>query len=208
VTWANAAPLAAAGLGKTVAAGPPVTLDGSASMDPDDGIASFLWHQTGGAPVTLSDPTVANPTFTAPSSGADANPITFMLTVTDKGGLKSTATQTITVKYNGPDVRGKWVSFSNYCNKSLSGALQVSNLGNLATGSFTNAFYLSNDGNALSKLLKTQTVSSLKSGQSVNLSLQYTGTSLKGKYIIAVIDSGNAVQDVNKTDNSVKVLIP
>ena len=43
-----------------------VTLNGSNSSDPDNGIASYEWTQISGPLVTLSDNTGAQPTFTAP----------------------------------------------------------------------------------------------------------------------------------------------
>ena len=46
-----------------------VTLDGSASTDPDGTIASYTWTQTEGPPVVLDDATTAQPKFTAPVVG-------------------------------------------------------------------------------------------------------------------------------------------
>jgi hypothetical protein len=87
----NKAPTANAGPDQTVAEGDTVTLDGSNSSDPDDGIASYLWTQTAGTSVTLSNATVAKPTFTSPADlGAAGESLTFQLTVTDNGGLQST----------------------------------------------------------------------------------------------------------------------
>ena len=71
--------------------GTTVTLDGSGSTDTDDGIASYLWTQVDGDPVTLSDPTSNVTTFTAPETGQDGSNLTFQLTITDFGGLQSTA---------------------------------------------------------------------------------------------------------------------
>jgi hypothetical protein len=44
-----------------------VTLDGSASIDPDGDPISYRWTQVSGSPVALSDPTSAEPTFQAPA---------------------------------------------------------------------------------------------------------------------------------------------
>lgn len=85
-------PAADAGPDQTVDEGVSVTLDGSNSTDPDDGIASYVWEQTGGPSVTLSDPWSAQPTFTSPDVGPDGASLTFQLTVTDSGGLQSTDT--------------------------------------------------------------------------------------------------------------------
>ena len=64
-----------------------VTLDGSASSDPDDPI-TFSWSklsQSGGAPITLSDSNISNPTFTSPNITIGDDPVTivFQLTVSD-----------------------------------------------------------------------------------------------------------------------------
>lgn len=106
VTPANQAPTADAGADQTVAsATDPVTLDGTASTDPDAGqTLTYAW--TAPAGVTLSDATAASPTFTAPTLAAgDADQtLTFELIVTDSLGLASTAdTVTITV-VSGPTV--------------------------------------------------------------------------------------------------------
>ena len=90
VTWGNNPPTADVGPDQTVAEGVIVTLDGSNSSDPDDGIASYLWAQTGGTSVTLSDINVVQPTFIAPNVGPDGESLTFQLIVTDSGGLQST----------------------------------------------------------------------------------------------------------------------
>jgi PKD repeat protein len=93
VTWQNEPPLANAGPDQTVNEGDFVTLDGSASLDIDDGVGAYLWAQTGVQTgvqtVTLSNPTSSQPTFTAPPPGDGAS-LSFNLTVTDAGGLQST----------------------------------------------------------------------------------------------------------------------
>lgn len=88
VCWVNAPPAADAGPDQSVKEGQQVTLDGSASTDPDDGILSYQWRQTGGTPVTLSSSSTSKPAFTAPSGHSDIT-LTFELTVTDNGGLNS-----------------------------------------------------------------------------------------------------------------------
>ncbi|MBW2059720.1 MAG: hypothetical protein JRJ26_19715, partial [Deltaproteobacteria bacterium] len=74
-----------------------VTLDGSNSSDSDDGIASYLWEQIGGTPVTLSDPATARPAFSSPDVGPDGESLTFRLTVADRGGLRGTDTCVVNV---------------------------------------------------------------------------------------------------------------
>jgi len=86
----NVPPTANAGPAQTVSAGAVVTLNGTGSTDSDGTIASYAWTQTVGAPVTLSNAAVAQPTFTAPQV-ALATTISFSLIVTDNLGATSTA---------------------------------------------------------------------------------------------------------------------
>lgn len=87
-------PASGANLPPTANAGPDqfpninnsVTLDGSASSDPDGSVVGYLWSQTAGTAVTLSSTTVAKPTFTAPGT---TGILTFSLTVTDNAGATS-----------------------------------------------------------------------------------------------------------------------
>ena len=84
---AAAAPVANAGPNQSVASGAAVTLDGSASSAEGGKALSYQWTQTAGPAATLSSPTAAKPTFTAPTGPAT---LTFSLTVSD-GSRTSTA---------------------------------------------------------------------------------------------------------------------
>ena len=90
------APIANAGDDQTVNSGNTITLDGSGSQDTDGTIASYLWTQTAGSTVSLSQNNVIKPTFLAPAV-SEATTLTFQLTVTDNSGLTSTDTVDITV---------------------------------------------------------------------------------------------------------------
>jgi hypothetical protein len=85
ITVNNQAPIAHAGSDQGVSTSALVTLDGSASYDPDgDTPLTYGWTQTGGTTVVLSSYTASQPTFAAPGS---PDILTFTLTVTDSLGL-------------------------------------------------------------------------------------------------------------------------
>lgn len=83
ITVKPAAPVANAGGNQTLAAGATVTLDGSGSTGE---ITSYLWTQTDGPAVTLTNANSAVATFTAPNTDAT---LTFELTVEGPGGSAS-----------------------------------------------------------------------------------------------------------------------
>lgn len=65
-------------------------------MDPDGDAVSYLWTQLSGTSVTLSDPTSAAPTFTAPDAPAAGLTLVFEVTVSDSD-LSNTDEVTITI---------------------------------------------------------------------------------------------------------------
>jgi hypothetical protein len=91
----NQPPVANAGTDQAVDPGATVTLNGTLSSDIDSGISTYAWTQISGTSVTLSDATVAQPTFTAPTSVEGAT-LVFGLTVTDIEGASSTQ-DTVTI---------------------------------------------------------------------------------------------------------------
>ena len=96
----NQGPIADAGDDQDVISGVSVTLNGSNSNDFDDGIASYVWEQVGGPNVELSHNRLKpeEATFIAPDGGPDGIYLTFVLTVTDVGGIQGTDTCTVFVK--------------------------------------------------------------------------------------------------------------
>ena len=94
----NLPPMADAGPDQTVRAGTGVTLDGSGSVDQDDGIVSYVWKQQSGPPVILSNPREIQCAFVAPGVGPEGVDLVFRLTVTDSDGLAHSDTVTIHVK--------------------------------------------------------------------------------------------------------------
>jgi hypothetical protein len=101
VTWDNDTPTADAGPDQSVDEGVTVTLDGSNSSDPDDGIHRYIWTQTVGPPVTLSDATAVQPTFVTPPVDLNGAHLEFLLSVTDEGGLVNTDLVSIDITDNG-----------------------------------------------------------------------------------------------------------
>jgi hypothetical protein len=94
----NVPPNADAGDDQTVQAGDTVTLDGSDSMDPNpDDTLSYSWTETTDSGVSLSDVSVAQPTFTAPDVDSDTT-LDFELAVTDDEGASDTDTVSVTVQ--------------------------------------------------------------------------------------------------------------
>lgn len=94
VTNVNKKPIALIGANQDVDEGVLVTLDGSGSSDPDGTITSYVWSQTAGTTVILSDTAIASPTFNAPEVVKAGETFTFSLTVTDNEGLSSDAVLT------------------------------------------------------------------------------------------------------------------
>jgi len=87
----NQPPVANAGGPYSAAVGAPVTLDGSASRDPDGSIASYAWNFGNG---TIGSGATPSATYTT------AGTFTVTLTVTDNGGATSQANTTVTVTTN------------------------------------------------------------------------------------------------------------
>ncbi|MCU0589799.1 MAG: PKD domain-containing protein, partial [Syntrophobacteraceae bacterium] len=206
VSWVNTPPTSNAGPDQAAYEADTVMLDGSASTD-DEGIVSYQWKQTLGTPVALSDPNAPSVQFIAPTISAASETLTFTLTVTDAGTLQSEDTCQVTVhKNSGVDLTGGWKS-SSYDGSKFVGTVQVKNAGNLRAGTFRVALYLSSNGTALTRLLKTTTVYGLSAGAAKDLSYSYRARGLSGQSMIAVIDSTGVIQETNEANNRAVVAI-
>ncbi len=200
VSWVDKPPVANPGPDQTAYEGEGVTLDGTKSSD-DVGIVSHRWKQTKGTPVSLPDPSLPALEFTAPNIAASSEALTFSLTVTDTSGLQSEGACQVTVtKKPFVDLIGSWTK-SSYNGQVLQGTVKVANLGNAAAGSFTVSVYLSPDGANPVSLIKTLPVDSLAAGGSKDVSLSIKARGLSGQYLIAVVDSGQAVQELDESNN-------
>ena len=105
----NAVPTANAGSDLTVVSGANVTLDGSASVDPDGDIATYRWQRASGNEagtgddVVLSGADTATPGFTAQTLTSDDVDVTYVfeLVVTDHDNVHSDV-DTVTVTVSAP----------------------------------------------------------------------------------------------------------
>ena len=127
VSPSNEAPMANAGSDQSVDAGVIVVLSGTAS-DPDGGIVSNMWEQTGGTTVSLAGVDSLTAMFTAPDVSVDET-LTFRLTATDNDGAQASDEVTVTVlQVNQPADPNQFASVSaggsHTCRLRESGAVE------------------------------------------------------------------------------------
>jgi subtilisin family serine protease len=93
-----AVPTADAGPDQGADEGVEFALDGSNSVSNSGNGLTYLWEQTDGSEVALSDTTAAKPVFTTPAADLEGEQLTFDLTVRDAGNdLTDTDTVVISV---------------------------------------------------------------------------------------------------------------
>lgn len=200
VTWAEVPPVADAGPDSGAYEGDLVVMDGMGSFD-DDGIVSCRWKQLQGVPADLVDPTSPTLQFTAPAISGNSEELLFGLTVTDRNGLQSEDTCLVTIhKKAGVDLSGAWLA-SSYDGSSFRSTLQLANHGSLKSGSFIVSFHLSSDGVTKGALLKTVPVRTMAAGATKNLSLSYRNKTLAGQTVIAEIDPGGEIHELDRDNN-------
>lgn len=113
ISIGNSKPLVNAGIDQFVAVSSLVTLDGSASIDPDGDIVAYLWFQISGPSVTITTPTQVTTQFTAPNTESI---LSFGLTVTDDSSATSTDTVIVNVVDDSPSpiIISEYVEGSSY----------------------------------------------------------------------------------------------
>lgn len=87
----NQAPISRPGVDQTVSGAALVSLNGSASSDPDGNIVSYQWLQVGGPTVSIQNATSATASVQLPAFSGTPTTFRFRLTVTDNGGLTNSA---------------------------------------------------------------------------------------------------------------------
>ncbi len=95
----NLPPVADAGAAQAVDGGSTVTLDATASSDPNGDPLTYKWTQLTGDPVVLSDDESPTPNFTAP---IPKQVLTFRVTVKDDSGDEDEADTTVTINNHVP----------------------------------------------------------------------------------------------------------
>ena len=90
----NQIPISNAGLDQTTSYNQVVTLDGSASTDPDGTISSYAWSQISGTNVELGSLSEQTTTFTTPNTEGD---LMFRLVVVDNESASDSDTITVSV---------------------------------------------------------------------------------------------------------------
>ena len=115
----------------------------------------------------------------------------------------------------GPDLTGIWTSITQTCKNTskgikckIKGKLTIQNTGNQDALTSVVKYYLSNDNifDGGDSFLKNVSTGKIKIDKSKIKTLSYSfaaGTSLTGKYIIAVLDSDNQITELDETNNNV-----
>ncbi|MBI2836854.1 MAG: DUF11 domain-containing protein [Acidobacteria bacterium] len=145
-------------------------------------------------------------TSTASAYGSDTDPNT-----ADNSATTMTAVET--GGGSGADLIGIWKEVKRIGSNKVSGRFTPRNTGVDSAGAFTVKFYYSSDEtvDSTDKLIRTSTVAGgLAAGASGGpIKVSYTGrTAVAGTYLIAVVDAGSTVGELNETNNTIVKQIP
>jgi CARDB len=200
-----------------------VSLSWSGFTDAESGIKSYkLVYNTGGFPVSCSDGAQAySGTNNVYIHKGLANNTTYYyrLCAQDNAGNISTgvtasATPALSL---GPDLTGTWKTLVQTCHNSgksfkckIKGKLSVQNIGQQEAKSSIVRYYLSDNSYFESgdTFLKQVATGKIKAGKSKDKAITYSfpkGSSATGKYIIAVIDYRDKVEEADETNNTISI---
>ena len=169
VVFTNRAPLAHAGNDQSVATGDSVSLDGSASTDPENGPLTFSWVMTSkpqGSAATLDTPSAATARFTADREGV----YQIELTVTDQAGISAVDTLTVTATDATPMV-----------------SVSASDANALEAGSESAAFTLTRTGDLTSPLSVTYALGGTAGAADYTVASPDTVTFAAGEHTATVV---------------------
>jgi len=134
---------------------------------------------------------------------------TFTAEVTDDQLITASKQFTLTVSDPRPDLSGSWSSASRR-NLRVRGTFVVTNTGTNTAGPFIVDLYFSKDSTFSVKdvRVKRQSISSLASGATVNVKANFNRAGAKNKYLLAVVDSEDSVDETDTSNNVVPKQIP
>ncbi len=113
------------------------------------------------------------------------------------------------IPLHGPDLTLSWLEVSSRANgRYLRGKLNIGNAGDQIAHTFKVAIYLSDDGRDPGKYLGAYNFRNFKPGRYSPRSVSHRSMSpLIGKYLLAIIDPADAVQETNEANNQAAIPI-
>ena len=134
---------------------------------------------------------------------------TFTVEVTDDQLVTASKQYSLTVSDPRPDLSGTWQSASRR-NLKVRGTFTVTNTGTNSAGPFIVDLYFSKDTTFSAKdvRVKRQSFSSLASGASATVKANFNRAGARNKYLLAVVDSEDSVDETDTTNNVVPKQIP
>lgn len=143
-------------------------------------------------------------TNTASAGAAENDPVS--------SNNSATAETTIVPSAGGaPDLTALWNRIKRKGN-TVRGQVQPRNIGDQAAGTFVVKIYYSTNQiyDAADKLVQTSSVNGLAAGATASpVKIKYKGKkSMKGKYLVAIVDADNGVGESNEGNNAITKQIP
>jgi len=128
-TYVDARPIAEAGPAQILGPTDPVSLDGSASYDPQNLNLTYEWKQVKGDTVRLNGANSPTPNFTAPEQVGE---LIFLLTVQSEHGIEATDFTTVTITADPYYIMEKKAPKIANPNESFNYTIVITNLGTAA----------------------------------------------------------------------------